>query len=186
MYDLFGLRIINEENINDYVVPGVWALFGKRINTQDSRWYCLQVGETKCIKSEIEKDSQLIKEELNEKGAEISYVNQFGESLFSYFVYPSSREYLYSKYIKEQFKDLCFVYICEEQDRIRRRNIEKEFAYRTNAVYWRNGGPFQKGKEIDYDKRECAKGEVPDNGEITKQVITPFITKYTNQTKNNY
>ena len=60
--------------------------------------------------------------------------------LFSCYRHLSAREYLYSKYIKEEFKDFQFVLICKEKDRTKRRSIEKEFAYRTNAVYWRNGG----------------------------------------------
>lgn len=175
MDNFFGLKVIDKSNIENFSVPGVWALFGMRNDVIDDRWYCLQVAETGCVKSEVEKDMNLIDSELDESSSEASYVNQFGEVLFSYPVYPSAREYLYSKYVKKQFKELRFVFICEERDRTIRRNIEKEFAYRANAVYWRNGRPYKSGKKIDYKNRKCAMDEIPDNGDVSKLVIIPFI-----------
>ena len=60
MKDFFeGLKHINNRNINDFNMPGVWALFGKRSdNVKDDKWYCLQVGQTTCIKNEIQKDKE--------------------------------------------------------------------------------------------------------------------------------
>lgn len=177
MDNFFGLKVINKSNIGDFSVPGVWALFGRRNDVIDDRWYCLQVAETNCVKSEVEKDMNLIDSELDEGRKEFEYVNQFGEFLFSYPAYPSAREYLYSKYMKKQFKEFQFVFICEERDRTIRRNIEKEFAYRANAVYWRNGRPYKSREEIDFKNRKGVTEEIPDNGDISKSVIIPFIGK---------
>lgn len=176
------LMVVNNHNLSSFNTPGVWALFGKRKNVvNDDKWYCLQVGQTTCIKNEIQKDKQLLAEELNNNGTKIPYVNQFGEELFSYYVYPTSREYLYSKYIKEQFKDFLFVVICEEEDNNVRKSIEKEFAYKTNAICWRNGGPFKKGIKIDFENRKSETREIPNNGEISDSIIIPFVKRYNTQ-----
>ena len=184
------LIIIDNHNLNSFNKPGVWALFGKRkhvVNEKrkhavnDDKWYCLQVGQTACIKNEIQKDMQLLNEELNNNGTRIPYVNQFGEELFSYYVYPSSREYLYSKYIKEQFKDFLFVVICEEEDNKVRKSIEKEFAYKTNAIYWRNGGPFKKGTKIDFENIKSVTRKILSNVEVSDSIVKPFIDRYNDQ-----
>ena len=181
MSDFLGLEIVNRDNTDEFSIPGVWALFGKRKGVDNNKWYCLQVAETTCVKNEIEKDIQLIESGLNECGEKILYVNQFGELLFSYYRHPSAREYLYSKYIKEEFKDFQFVLICKENDRTKRRSIEKEFAYRTNAVYWRNGGPFRTGDEIDYERRMSITEGIPNNGNVSKTIIIPFVERYNKQ-----
>ena len=85
MKDFFdGLETVNNHTINNFNMPGVWALFGKRNDDNDNKWYCLQVGQTACIKNEIQKDMKLLNEKLNNNGTEIPYVNQFGEELFLY------------------------------------------------------------------------------------------------------
>ena len=183
MKDFFeGLKHINNRNINDFNMPGVWALFGKRSdNVKDDKWYCFQVGQTTCIKNEIQKDMKLLDEKLNNNGTETPYVNQFGEQLFLYNVYPSSREYLYSGFIKEQFKDFHFAFICEEKGKEKRKSIEKEFAYKTKAIYWRNGGPFKKGTKFNFENRKSETIEIPSNGEISDKIIEPFIDRYNAQ-----
>lgn len=177
-----GLDIVNRENVHNFDVPGVWALFGKRKDRPDNRrWYCLQVAATICIKTEILKDMQLLEEKLEEDRDDSPYINQFGEILFEYPSHPTPREYLYSKYIKEQFEDFQFIVVCREKGSTKRRNIEKEFAYRTNAVYWRNGRAFNKGERIDYDNRKSLTEGFPSNGEVSTEVIIPFARKYNYQ-----
>ena len=88
----------------------------------------MKLKNEKLIKNEIQKDMKLLNEKLNNNGTEIPYVNQFGEELFLYKVYPSSREYLYSGFIKEKFKDFYFAVICKEKGKEKRKSIEKEFA----------------------------------------------------------
>lgn len=117
---------------------------------------------------------------MNNNGTKIPYVNQFGEELFLYNVYPSSREYLYSGIIKEQFKDFHFAVICKEKGNEKRKSIEKEFAYKTKAIYWRNGGPFKKGSKIDFENRKSI--EMPSNSEISDSV-KQFIDRYNKQQK---
>lgn len=176
------LKTVNKDNLRPFNYPGVWALFGKRVCVEnDNKWYCLQVGETNCIANEIQKDMQLLDSELDEKEREVFYVNQFGEELFSYYTHPSTREYLYSKYIKEQFRDFQFVVICEEKDIVVRKSIEKEFAYRTNAIYWRNGRAFKNGKKIDYRNRKSIIQDIPYNEIVSDEVIIPFVERYNNQ-----
>lgn len=185
MKDFFeGLEEVNNQTINNLNTPGVWALFGKRNDdngVEDDKWYCLQVGQTTCIKNEIQKDTKLLNEELNDNGTKIPYVNQFGEKLFLYNVYPSSREYLYSGIIKKQFKDFHFAVICKEKDKEKRKSIEKEFAYKTKAIYWRNGGPFKKGTEFNFENRKSETIEIPSNGEISDKIIDLFIERYNAQ-----
>ena len=168
-----GWPIIEEKDLDNdiYDVPGVWALFGKRKDVISGMWFCLQVGQTNCIKSEIKKDKYLLEHELNKSETKSRYINQFGEVVFSYPRYYSAREQLYSHYIKERFEDFYFALICEEIDPRNRKEIERKFAYRTNAVYWRNGGTFKSGKEIDLNNRENITFDIQYNADTSKKIM---------------
>ena len=54
--DLFtDLTLVTEENIHEFNVPEVWALFGMRKDLNDKTYYCLQVGQKMySIKDDIE------------------------------------------------------------------------------------------------------------------------------------
>lgn len=143
--------IVTKANIDNFNNAGVWALFGKY--KKNSECYCLQVAATINIKEEILTDKKLIKGNLEKNRPEKSYVNQFGEELFKYPDHPSAKEYLYSDYIKENFENLQFVVIYNEKDPKKdKKEIEREFAYQTRALCWRNGRPYKKGEEINLSK----------------------------------
>lgn len=154
MEKLLGLDVVTEANIKNYKDGGVWALFGKRKIASDNKWYCLQVASTRCIYEEIKKDYILLENEEIECAEDVPYINYFGEEVFSYPAHPTTREYLYTQYIKNLFKDFRFVIVCIENDIKNRKKIEKAFAIHTKAIYWRNGRPYKTGDEINFDKRK--------------------------------
>ena len=154
MEKLLGLDVVTEANINNYKDGGVWALFGKRKIASDNKWYCLQVASTRCIYEEIKKDYILLEKEEIECAEAIPYINYFGEKVFSYPAHPTTREYLYTQYIKELFEDFKFVIVCIENDIDKRKEIERAIAINTKAIFWRNGRPYKTGAEIDFDKRK--------------------------------
>lgn len=181
--EFFG-ELPTAENMEEcrFDYPGVWALFGKRISETDKKWYCLQVASTECIQKEMEADKQLMDDTFDACIRKKQYVNQFGEKVFSFFEYPTAREYLYGKYIKEQFKDFKFVVICKEEDGKRRKMVEKKFAYHTKAVYWRNGHPYEDGEVIDYTHRKKNSLELFHKDEVTDpDTLNKFIHSYHNQ-----
>lgn len=154
MEKLFGLDIVTEANIDNYNEGGVWSLFGKRKIASDNKWYCLKVASTRCIREEIKKDYILLENKKIDCAETVPYINYFGEMVFSYPEHPTTREYLYTRYIKELFEDFKFVVVCVENDINKRKEIERAIAINTRAIYWRNGRPYKTGDEISFDKRK--------------------------------
>lgn len=138
-------------NLEDYKMGGVWALFGKEFDNND-QWFCLQVAKTENIAGEIRTNISYLKPkmELEKRNIEKDYVNQFGKHMFSYNEYPSSREYLYSE-IAENYKYLIFICVSKENDAAKRSAIETYFAWRTRALYWRNGRAYKEKKNYSED-----------------------------------
>lgn len=81
-----------EGNLEDYNIGGIWALFGKKSENNDT-WFCLQVGQTENIADEIKADKKCL--EAKKDGLEADkkcldptidklrtkhYVNQFGKN----------------------------------------------------------------------------------------------------------
>lgn len=143
-----------KNNLSKYDgIPGVWALRGKdkRVDAdeQEDKWICLQVGQTQDIKIEIEKDIKDM-EKSRKVITESKYVNYFGEAIFAYPEIRSGNSYLY-KWIVDNYRDLEFCLIKEEDNENNRKEIEKLFAYITLARGWRNGGSFR--EECCLEKR---------------------------------
>lgn len=140
-----------EGNLEDYKMGGVWALFGKE-SDKNVQWICLQVAKTENIAGEIKTDINCLKPRIDPEKRKIekNYVNQFGKHMFSYNEYPSSREYLYSE-IADKYKYLIFICVSKEKDAAKRLAIEKYFAWRARALYWRNGGAYKEEKDYSED-----------------------------------
>lgn len=73
-------------------------------------------------------------------GAE-EYINQFKKKCG--FKYPKDQvqEYLYP-YIATKYHELKFTYIHEKSD----SKVEKEYAEKNKAIFWRNGRPYKNRK----------------------------------------
>lgn len=157
---LINQNEIKDKNLKNFKCAGVWALFGKHKDNKDngdSLWICLQVASTTNIKEEIEKDAKLLIEDLDETCIEREYVNQFQETLFKYKEFPNRRQYLYSDYLRKNFKDFIFVQVevkGNENEKNDRDKTEKEFATKHKAVCWRNGRPYNHGEKIDFNNRK--------------------------------
>lgn len=150
-------KVITEDNLGNFNCAGVWALFGRHIDNKDDEFVCLQVASTTNIKEEIEKDRELLKKDLVETYEEFEYVNQFKETLFKYKSFPTPREYLYSCYLRNNFKDFTFVQVKVERDVKNKENrdeTERNFAINHKAVCWRNGRPYIHGDKIDFNNRK--------------------------------
>lgn len=177
----------------------MWALRGKDkradADEQEDKWICLQVGQTQDIKIEIEKDIKDM-EKSRKVITESKYVNYFGEAIFAYPEIRSGNSYLY-KWIVDNYRDLEFCLIKEEDNENNRKEIEKLFAYITLARGWRNGGSFReeccwkeryKSVKKEQKKLECKligcgillKDEID---EIKKDFLTLDNTKYHNYFK---
>lgn len=171
-----GLQLVENDRLNDWTKAGVWALFGQKKNHKDDeKWYCLQVGATNNIKNEISKNIKLLEKKELKKEEEVSYINYFGKELFKFTKCPSSRDYLYIKYINEHFDNIKFFVICTETDAQTRKNIEKEFAVRTKSICWRNGRPYKHCKKVDY---ELEINKIIDNGDYLNENIKSFIDRF--------
>lgn len=137
--------------------PGVWILLGKE--QDNTPLVCLQVGQSKNIGGEIDRDISYLNDEPLEPTSK-EYVNQFGKRMFSYEEYPNRTKILYNK-IAEKYNYFIFVCIAQgeglKHDSLR-KDIEKYIAYKTSCLYWVNGGQYKKEKneqEIELIKRAC-------------------------------
>ena len=180
--DLFNiLYTIRDDNLDKLAIPGVWALFGKRNDElNDDKFYCLQVYETKNIKDEVEITKERLNNQFNGKVNHKKYINKFKEVMFEYPSYPSVKEYLYGKEIKEKFRDFKFVLICEEHEYKKRLSIEKYFAVKTRSIYWRHGGPHKNGTTFDIDQRSEENLDLANDVAIPKRVSN-FLDLYNKQ-----
>ena len=150
-----------KNNIKEYKgKPGVWILLGKEHT--DAPLVCLQVGATKYIGEEIERDICLLKQGSKPVEEKRRYVNQFGEYMFSYDICPSRAQELYWD-ISKKYTDLIFICVAhgdELENKELRKDIEKYVAYRTLSRYWVNGGQYKGDKseeEIKSIKESCKK-----------------------------
>lgn len=182
--DLFtDLTLVTEENIHKFNVPGVWALFGMRKDSNDKTYYCLQVGQKMySTKDDIETAQKFLTEGIKDELYERKYVNYFKEELFSYRVVISYREFLYGEEIKKKFQNFKFIFISGETKDKERKAIEKAFAVETKAIYFRNGRPFEKGNSFDFDNRSEINIEKQENVKFSEE-IKNFINKYKEQFK---
>lgn len=130
------------QKTDNYDIGGVWALFGKRKGQE--KWLCIQVGQTKNIKVEIEKDIKLLNEHLKIEAVKHKIINQLGREIegFEYYEIPNYRQQLYS-YIKKTYDNFVFVCVLESDEIEKRKKAEKDFAIKTQALCWRNGRPYK-------------------------------------------
>ena len=179
MTDLFDdVDLITVENMQNFKKPGVWALFGNRKNSEDKTYYCLQVGQKKDnIMSEIVEIQKFLNEEFEDKFFNRTYINYFKEKLFDYNELPTYREILYGREIKDKFENYRFIFICEESNSQKLREIEKMFAIETQSLYFRNGRPFKEGQDFDFNNRSSVNSECEKKVKFSKE-ISNFIAKY--------
>lgn len=137
-----------ESNIAQYKgVPGVWMLLGRK--KTGGALACLQVGKTKDIGREIEADISYLNAEDSIEPVKKCYVNQFGEAQFEYMEYPAVRIRTLYKEIAKNYENLLFVCAAhgsELEDDELCKMIEKYIAYRTQCLYWVNGGSYKVGR----------------------------------------
>ena len=162
-------------------------MLGKR--DEKSNWICLQAGRSKYMYEEIRLDIIYMKSQPNLNGKEIDYINQCGKKLtfedgFEIKSFPDVREQVYS-YIGNKYVDLTFILVYDatnDKSDDKRKAVEQYFAYSTEALYWKNGGPFTNPTDIDLNKKiDQIKLEI---SEKDRNAIDCFINKYKKQTGN--
>ena len=75
------------------------------------------------------------------------YVNQFKMGCGFKYKTDQVKEYLYP-YIANEYSELKFIYVHDKSD----STVEKEYAEKNSAIFWRNGLPYKKDfndKELD-------------------------------------
>lgn len=141
-------------------VNGVWAMFGEEKNKV---WSCLQVAKTTDIGKEIKSDIVCLKKELISTIKEIdrvNYINQFGRKIFTHkeYIYTSVKEFVYNN-IAKKYNHLIFVCVGKTDNEEEKRAMEIYFAWKTKAIYWRNGNKYREEPEFvaeDFKNREEA------------------------------
>ena len=179
MKEIFkDFKIIKPDNVNEYKIPGVWAMFGiKKDNSSEKKYTCLNVGKERNVGKELEIDFERMKHFKEYKG-EKQYINQFNEEVFKYEEYATRQEWVY-KDISEKYKSIITILVAKENN----YTIEKYFAYSFKAVYWVSGGRYSSEKEIDDSKIESILEDI-DISKIDKLLIDKIKKlkhKYDNQ-----
>ena len=132
-------------------VNGVWAMFGEEKN---KKWSCLQVAKTTDIRKEIKSDIVCLKKELIPTIKEIdgaNYINRFGRKIFENkeYIYTSVEEFVYND-IAKKYDHLIFVCVGKTENEEEKRAMEVYFAWKTKAIYWRNGNKYKGEPEFVY------------------------------------
>lgn len=138
-----NFKNVKDINQNNKPICGVWAAF-------DSDGNCWNVAETKNIAKEMQEDISYMDFGYEEDTSWKMAVNHFGDDMFKC---PSARKiakYTWANVAKQyDGKEIYFVVFISSLDkensmtRSERRRIEKYIAYKTRAVYWRDGRPFK-------------------------------------------
>lgn len=140
------------------------------------QWFCLQVAKTTNIAKEIASDITCM-QEINSTGTEKNYVNQFGKFRFSHAKNDFVRDIEYSE-IRRKYKDLIFVCVCLEDNNKMKSQVEKYFAWKTQALYWRNGRPYKNEKAISVNYLKEVRNNVCLGDAKIKKDIDNFLLKY--------
>ncbi len=145
MGEFHGFQIIQSDKIDEYRVPGVWAMLGvKKTDNPKGRYTCLNVGKSICISDELKIDMERLRNfELVRKR---KYKNQFNEVMFSYDEYATRQDFLY-KNIAEEYDDIIFILVASQSQNT--YTIEKYFAYSTKSRYWVSNGRYSHDQPID-------------------------------------
>lgn len=165
------LKDISKESLSDCKTYGVWGLLGRK---KDEQWKWLQVGQSNNIGLEIISDVQCISGEITQDN-DRSYINQFGQVVngYTYNVYLSAREQIY-KCIGENFTDFIFVCVCcGEEYKDSKMAIEKYVAWKTRALFWRNGRAFKEPK-ANVQEPEGIENIEPSIKKVIDQMIGNF------------
>lgn len=130
---------IKESNLEEFMLKnGVWALFGYSKETGER--CCLNVGKSVNIGNEILYDIACLHYLRPRDDGSNGYINQFNESCGFKYKTDQVQEYLYP-YINLNWHSFQFVFIYDKSD----KDIEKIYANKNNAKYWRNGRPYGVG-----------------------------------------
>lgn len=132
---------------------GVWFLLGNE--DKNEKLICLQVAQKDDIGKEIETDVQYIRANDLKPICIKKYVNQFGEAKFDYEEWGQWRARNLYYHIAQNYSNLKFVCIWDDKifdEKSYRELLEKYIAYKTKAVFWVNGRPFDDEKSDEYKK----------------------------------
>lgn len=138
---------IEEDTLNEFRFPGVWAMFGIDKTGDKHNYICLNVGKSIDVGKEIKYDIERLKSFKECINDSKEYRNQFNEVMFTYPVYASRLDWLYGK-IKEKYEEIFWILIAEQDSYV----IEKYFAYSTKAAYWVSNGRYSSETKVDIDK----------------------------------
>lgn len=135
--------LIKKSKIQDFMgVEGVWALYGKDVETSKS--ICLNVGKSKNVGREILYDIGCLHFINSRDDGTRKYINQFGEDCCFKYESGQTQEYLYP-IIASRYTLLKFVYVDNESN----KEKEKEYAKKNHAIFWRNGGVYKESVTIN-------------------------------------
>ena len=139
-----------ENNIKEYIrKKGIWILFGKK----DREYECLNVAKSKDVGYEILYDISCMQNLEYEEGNK-KYVNAFGEYWGLKNKEGAVQEYLYPYIMKQGYKVLLFLYVCDDND----EEKERLLAWLTHAKYWRDlYRPFINEKLDFYENNKTLK-----------------------------
>ena len=130
-------KIITINSIAQYIEQeGVWALYGRK--KDEDNWECLNVGKCKDVGKEILYDLGCLHYLPFRNDGTKPYINQFKNACNFNYKKGQIQEYLYS-YIAKEYFELKFIYIHHKSD----LTVEKEYAEKNRAIFWRNGRPYE-------------------------------------------
>lgn len=130
-------KIITINSIAQYIEQeGVWALYGRK--KDEDNWECLNVGKCKDVGKEILYDLGCLHYLSFRNDGTKPYINQFKNACNFKYKKGQIQEYLYS-YIAKEYFELKFIYIHHKSD----LKVEKEYAEKNRAIFWRNGRPYE-------------------------------------------
>lgn len=130
-------KIITINSIAQYIEQeGVWALYGRK--KDEDNWECLNVGKCKDVGKEILYDLGCLHYLPFRNDGTKPYINQFKNACNFKYKNGQIQEYLYS-YIAKEYFELKFIYIHHKSD----LKVEKEYAKKNRAIFWRNGRPYE-------------------------------------------
>nr|WP_315085542.1 hypothetical protein [uncultured Lachnoanaerobaculum sp.] len=128
---------IKKNSIAQYIgQEGVWALYGRK--KAEDIWECLNVGKCKDVGKEILYDLGCLNYVPFRNDGTKPYINQFKNECDFKYKKGQVQEYLYS-YIAKEYFELKFIYIHNKSD----LKVEKEYAEKNKAIFWRNGHPYE-------------------------------------------
>ena len=111
-------------------------MYGRK--KDEDNWECLNVGKCKDVGKEILYDLGCLHYLPFRNDGTEPYINQFKNACNFKYKKGQTQEYLYS-YIAKEYFELKFIYIHHKSD----LKVEKEYAKKNKAIFWRNGRPYK-------------------------------------------